>query len=610
MCHLGLPCRCPDPLRPLPGEARVWKRRAMNLRQYLGGAASHRVASPPHRVLFGALLSLLAACEPIASGNATRSGAASMGDGVAQAAVDTAPAQPVPHGMNVPSYQNPILSGTNPDPSICRVGDDYYLVTSSFEYFPGVPIYHSKDLVHWRQIGHALTRESQLPLSQAESSKGIFAPTIRHHDGTFYVITTNMEGGGSFYVTATDPAGPWSDPIWIQESVFTMDPSLFFDDDGKVYYTRHGEGQNGAVFQAEIDVSTGHLKDVPRRTWEGTGDIWPEGPHLYKRAGWYYLLISEGGTSYGHKITMARSRSPWGPFESHPDNPILTHKHLPKHPIQATGHADLVQTQEGQWWMVLLGIRPSAPGYHHIGRETFLSPVRWDSEGWLSVNDGRPIELEMSIASLPAPHPWPEQPAREEFERESLGYEWNYVRNPLLANYSLTERPGFLRLRGTDISLDDAASPTAVVQRQRHHRVRVTTEIHFSPKAGQRAGLVVRGNEQNHHQLLLEMSQVNGKLGRSVVLHSRIGGTSRRVAEHVVGEGPLVLGIEGFAERYEFFAETSDGQRLDLGSGPTAAFAYERTQSFTGAFIGLHAHTQNGPEPAVADFAWFEYQAR
>lgn len=512
--------------------------------------------------------------------------------------------------MNASSYQNPVLSGTNPDPSVCRVGDDYYLVTSSFEYFPGVPIYHSKDLVHWRQIGHVLTRESQLPLTGTPSSKGIFAPTIRYHDGTFYMVTTNMEGGGSFYVTATDPKGPWSDPIWIEEPVFTMDPSLFFDDDGKVYYTRHGEGRDGAVFQAEIDINTGKLKETARRIWNGTGGIWPEGPHLYKINDLYYLLLSEGGTSYGHKVTMARSPSPWGPFEAHPENPILTHEHLPEHPIQATGHADLVQTEQGQWWMVLLGIRPSTPGHHHIGRETFLAPVHWNDAAWPIVNDNQPLELEMLAPGLPAAHPWPPQPPRDEFDGTALGYEWNYLRIPQPDDYSLTARPGFLRLVGTSTSLSDVASPTAILQRQRHHRMRATTELHFAPQAGQRAGLVVRGNEQNHYQLLLEGAEVNGKSTRKAVLLTRINDVSQTVSEHPVAEGPVVLGVEGFPERYDFFVETSDGERQALGSAPTPPFSYEQTESFTGAFIGLHAYAESPTEAAIADFAWFEYLPR
>jgi xylan 1,4-beta-xylosidase len=530
--------------------------------------------------------------------------------GAAAAASERAPSTVEADPPTVASYRNPVLPGTNPDPSACRVGEDFYLVTSSFEYFPGVPIYHSRDLVHWRQIGHVLTRETQLPLSGVKSSMGIFAPTLRYHDGTFYMVTTNMEGGGSFYVTATEPEGPWSDPIWVKESVFTMDPSLFFDDDGKVYYTRHGGQRNGAIYQAEIDIATGKLQAQPTKIWDGTGGIWPEGPHLYKVDGTYYLMISEGGTSYEHQVTVARSSSPWGPFEVNPKNPILTHVDRPKHPIQATGHAELLDTPNGQWWMVLLGIRPSTPRRHHIGRETFLAPVAWSKAGWPVVNGGRPIELEMSSDGLPPAHPWPEPPSRNEFDEQELGFEWNYVRNPEFENYTLTERSGFLRLKGTTVSLRDVASPTLVLLRQRHHRVTFSTEVEVQARVGQRAGLVVRGNEDNYFTLLVEGTRAAGEPPRSVVLTTRIAGKSVEVGRQPVVDGPVVLSIEGYPDRYEFFFAQGNGSRRPLGTGPTTPFAYEETQSFTGAFIGLYAQSDRPNEPTVADFAWFEEKPR
>jgi xylan 1,4-beta-xylosidase len=317
---------------------------------------------------------------------------------------------------NPASYRNPVLPGFHADPSVCRVGDEYYLVTSTFEYFPGVPIFKSRDLVHWRLIGHCLTRASQLPLAGAKSSQGIFAPTIRHHDGIFYLVTTNMSSGGSFYVTARDPAGEWSEPVWLNETTWSMDPSLFFDDDGKVYYTRHGGGERGGVVQAELDLASGQLKSDVQPIWPGTGGIWPEGPHLFKIAGRYYLLISEGGTSYDHMLTVARADSPWGPFEPCPHNPILAHRPRTGHPIQATGHADLVQAQNGTFWLVLLGIRPTNGPYHHLGRETFLAPVVFDRAGWPVVNGGAGIEFEMPSLGLPPFEAPPAPPARDDFD--------------------------------------------------------------------------------------------------------------------------------------------------------------------------------------------------
>lgn len=500
------------------------------------------------------------------------------------------------------SYKNPIIPGTHPDPSVCRVGDDYYLVVSSFEYFPGVPIFHSKDLVHFRQLGYVLTRESQLSLSQARSSQGVFAPTIRHHDGVFYVVTTDVAGSGSFYVTATDPAGPWSEPFFVKENAFTMDPSLFFDDDGRVYYTRHGEQRDGGIFQAEIEIETGRLLQTPRQIWRGTGGIWPEGPHLYKVDGTYYLMISEGGTSYDHMITVARAASPFGPFEAFENNPIVSHRGLPDHPIQATGHADLVQTPGGDWWLVLLGIRPSTERHHHIGRETFLAPVTWH-DGWPLVNAAKPLELTMSGEGLPPARRFEAEPARDDFEERELRVTWRYVRNPTLKNYSLTESPGFLRLYGSGTSMNDIGSPTLVVRPQVSLRTRATTEVHFNPKKCERAGLVVRGNEDNHYQLLVEGTGVPGE--RAVVFRTCIGGKSEEVARRALQPGPVTLTVEGETSHYSFSFSAAGGAPVALGSAPTSSFAFEKTQSFTGAFVGLYAYSAE-PGPAPADFAWFE----
>lgn len=274
-------------------------------------------------------------------------------------------------------FSNPIIPGFYPDPSMCRVGNDYYLVTSTFEYFPGVPLFHSRDLIHWRQIGHCLTRSSQLPLEKAGSSGGIYAPTLRYHNGKFYMVTTNV-AVGNFFVYADDPAGEWSEPVWLEHK--GIDPSLFFDDDGKVYFTWTTDNQ---IWQCEIDINTGATLTKPRPIWSGTGGRYPEAPHLYKINGTYYLLIAEGGTEYGHMVTLARADSPWGSFESCPHNPILTHRHRGANPIQGTGHADLVEAHDGSWWMVFLAFRTLAhyQNFHHLGRETFLAPVKWDEAG-------------------------------------------------------------------------------------------------------------------------------------------------------------------------------------------------------------------------------------
>jgi xylan 1,4-beta-xylosidase len=392
----------------------------------------------------------------------------------------------------VSTYNNPILPGFHPDPSICRVGDEYYLVTSTFEYFPGVPVFQSHDLVHWRLIGHCLTRKSQLNLDGIRSSKGIYAPTIRHHDGIFYMVTT-MVDGGNFYVTAKDPAGPWSDPVWLDAE--GIDPSLFFDDDGAVYYTRHAGQGDGVIVQSLLDVGTGKLAGEMREIWRGTGGIWPEGPHIYKINGKYYLMIAEGGTAAGHMETVARSGSPWGPFESFPGNPILTHRTREGHPIQYLGHADLVETQDG-WWGVCLGVRPVGGAYHHIGRETFLSPVVWTGDGWPVFNGKGTLETAMPLPRL-VQKAWPEEPPRDDFDAAMLGLSWNHVRNPNVRDYSLTERPGHLRLWGSEIGMGDVGSPAFVGRRQTDHFCHAAARLSFDPKSpNEEAGLALRYDEK------------------------------------------------------------------------------------------------------------------
>jgi xylan 1,4-beta-xylosidase len=514
--------------------------------------------------------------------------------------------QAVPKSQGA-TYTNPVLSGFHADPSVCRMGkDDYYLATSSFEYFPGVPIYHSKDLVHWRQVGHALTRESQLPLAGQLSSKGIFAPTLRCHLGTLYLVTTNIDNGGSFFVSTRDPAGAWSEPVWIKEKSWSMDPSLFFDDDGKVYYTRHGGGRHGGVYQAEIDMATGALKEEPRLIWAGTGGIWPEGPHLYKFKGMYYLLISEGGTSYEHSLTMARSASPWGPFEAAPSNPLLTHRYHPELPLQSVGHADLVQTEQGNWWLVMLGVRHQQR-HHHIGRETLLSPAAWDTQGWLVVNQARPLQTTMSAQGLPPAAPWPAEPVRDEFSAPRLGLQWAMLRGPAHDLVSLSERPGVLRLKASNVTLQDVATPAFVARRQEHLYMRAASLLDFTPTAeGQSAGLVLRQNEANHYVL-----RITGAPQRRVELVLRIAGQSVVLKSLPVGSGSVLLQVVSTPDQYVFGFVPEGGAMVSMGSLPTQALSSEKAGGFTGVFVGMYAQNETRANNAIAmppaDFAWFDY---
>ncbi|OHV29155.1 MULTISPECIES: glycoside hydrolase family 43 protein [Pseudofrankia] len=287
--------------------------------------------------------------------------------------------------MNV----NPILPGFYPDPSICRVGSDYYLATSSFEYFPGVPIFHSTDLLHWEQIGNVLDRPTQLNVAPglAFASAGIFAPTLRHRDGRFWLVTTNFTDvrKGHLLVHTDDPAGAWTDPVYTQGAL-GIDPDLAWDDDGTCYLSW---SYPGTIMQAAVDPESGKLLSEPQALWSGTGLAFPEAPHLYRHGGWWYLVIAEGGTERGHTVTVARSRSITGPFDANPANPILTRSGT-EHPVQNTGHADLVELPNGDWAMVHLGVRPrgSSPKFHVNGRETFLAGVEWASD-WPTVVEDR-----------------------------------------------------------------------------------------------------------------------------------------------------------------------------------------------------------------------------
>ncbi|MDO3413349.1 glycoside hydrolase family 43 protein [Saccharibacillus sp. CPCC 101409] len=502
-------------------------------------------------------------------------------------------------------YANPVIPGFHPDPSICRVGEDYYLVTSTFEYFPGVPVFHSRDLVHWRRIGHCLTNEVQLPLGEAGSSGGIFAPTLRHHDGWFYMTTTNVSGIGNFYVRARNPAGPWSDPIPVAQG--GIDPSLLFDEDGKVYFQSACDGGEGnGIYQCEMEIETGVLLTPSRLIWQGTGGACPEGPHLYKVGALYYLMIAEGGTEYGHMETIARSAQPYGPYEACPHNPILSHRSMDSG-IQATGHADLVQAQDGSWWAVLLGIRPAAyPKRHHLGRETFLAPVTWTEDGWPIFGRGGVIDGEMQAPQLPA-RVWPQPPVRDHFESEELGLEWIFLRNPRPGSRSLRERRGYLALRGDKTTLDDGKAPVFVGRRLSHFRCRTAASLTFEPRAdGQEAGLTLFMNEKYHYDLFIARRE--GR--KAVVLRKRVGSM---ITEQVYDcpAGPVVLEADARPDLFffRFGPEEGSGQRVDAGSGETHFLSTEMAGGFTGVIIAMYA--VGGPCPGESEpalFDWFDYE--
>jgi len=510
--------------------------------------------------------------------------------------------------MSPKNFKNPILPGFHPDPSICRVGREFYLVTSSFEYFPGVPIFHSRDLVNWRQLGHVLTRKSQLDLANAPSSCGIYAPTLRYHNGLFYMITTNVGRIGNFVVSAKRPEGPWSDPVAIDQD--GIDPSLLFDE-GRVYYTHCGSGKTfeyPSIKQAEVDLGTGKYR-TKKVIWKGTGGQWVEGPHLFKFGSWYTLIAAEGGTSYGHSIVAARSKKPFGPFLGCPHNPILTHRDRPKLPIQALGHSDFVELESGEFWAVLLGIRPRFGRYHHLGRETMLCPVKFTADGWPVFENGQ-LRSSYPLPKL-EPHPFETPPARDDFDLPKLRHDWQFVRNPVARDWSLKARPGFLRLIGSSATLDDVTAQSAVVRRQQHFDCVCRTKLDFNPKSeNEEAGLFVRAREGFHYDLSLR--RVNGE--RRLELFSTINGKRCSIGSAKAGSGPIELEVAADARKYTFTGFIGK-RRHTLGSLPTRGLSGECVSKhgqmhFTGTMIGVYA-SGNGPRCRTpADFDWFEYAKR
>jgi len=512
-------------------------------------------------------------------------------------------------------FHNPILAGFYPDPSICRVGEDYYLVTSTFEYFPGLPIFHSRDLVHWHQIGHVLDRPSQLPLDGVRPSGGLYAPTIRYSQGVFYVINTLVDGAtksGNFIVTATDPAGPWSEPYWL-DGADGIDPSLFFDDDGKASYvgTRLKAGSDFKKGQTEIwlqelDLGSMRLIGEPQVIWDGAvkNAVWSESPHIYKIGGRYYLITAEGGTAHHHSVMIARSDVITGPYEGNRGNPILTHRHLGlDYPIVGTGHADLVETQTGEWWMVLLAMRPYGGYYYNLGRETFLAPVRWE-EGWpiVSAGTGR-IEFTYPVPNLPE-HDWPIAPARDEFDQPTLAPQWLFLRTPRDNFWSLKERSGWLRLRLRPERLSERVNPSFIGRRQQHIDFTAQTLMEFTPPSEHEcAGLVLIQNNDFHFYFV-----VTRRAEPVVSLIKRAQGVEETLAELPVAAGRVYLKVEAHQQSYSFYVAIAPDQWLPVAEGIDGRILSTPVAGgFVGAVIALYASSSGQASTNVADFDWFEY---
>ena len=490
-------------------------------------------------------------------------------------------------------YRNPVIAGYHPDPSICRVGEDFYLVNSSFQYFPGVPIYHSKDLVNWELIGNVLDRESQLPLKGATSWLGIYAPTIRYHEGTYYMITTNVGNGGNFMVTSRDPKGPWSEPLWLEQQ--GIDPSLWFEN-GKCYMVSNPDN---TIMLCEIDPKTGKQLTKSKPLWQGTGGRYPEGPHIYKKDGWYYLLISEGGTEMAHKLTIARSRSIEGPYEANPANPILTNCNMKGQTmqIQGTGHGDFVEAPDGSWWLVFLAYRNFGGAYHHLGRETYLAPVEWKAGEWPVVNNGEPIDTLMQAKTLPL---MPMQAKQTYYDFKSpFGPEWVYIQNPIAQNYQKKDGRLVLIPHGT---LTDNNRPTFIGRRQESDKVLVETEVDAATLGtGCEAGLTVYQINDGHYDLALA-KDLSGKV--AVIMKFQAKSLAKAVAGDVV-TGKVKLRITSDGDMYRFEYATVYGAFTSLAEHNCQMVSTEVVGGFTGVMVGMYAEGGAG-----ASFGYFRYEEK
>ena len=513
------------------------------------------------------------------------------------------------------TIQNPILPGFNPDPSICRVDEDYYIATSTFEWFPGVQIHHSRDLVHWRLLTHALQETRLLDLRGIPSSAGVWAPALSYHDGLFYLCYTIVhrheaatKDTPNFLTTASSIDGPWSDPVFINASGF--DPSLFHDDDGRKYWLnmvwdhRPNRSPFYGICLQEIDIDSRKLIGESKLIFKGSQIGLTEGPHLYKRNGWYYLLTAEGGTEYEHAVSLARSKNLHGPYEIHPENPILTSSGRPDLRLQKAGHASLVETSTGEWYMPHLCGRP-LPGSRrcNLGRETAIQKVEWRDDDWLYLvgDDNTPKER------VPGPaleaHPWPALPNRLPFD--SLHYA-----TPRLPSRCVVRSPDHLRLVGAE-SLESCFEQAMLARRLTKHQATVTTCLEFTPQSFQQmAGLVAYYNNYLFHYLYLSFDEVQG---HCLQIHTCDDGTSTfPLGGHLipVPEGEIYLRAT-FDDQDLQFSWSLDGSSYHkVGEVLDASILSDDHGDhwgFTGTFIGLACQDLTGNR-RVADFSFLEIE--
>ncbi len=526
------------------------------------------------------------------------------------------------------TFRNPVISGFAPDPSIARVGSDFYLVNSSFEYFPGLPIYHSRDLVNWTLISYALTDPQALEFGAVESSGGIHAATIRHHNGVFYVVTTTILAGEptSFILTADDPRGPWSAPH-ILEAAEGIDPSLLFDDDGRVWYTanRHIDDPDfpgqAEIWLQELDLDAMKLTGPRHALWRGCCQgAHAEGPHLYKRDGTYYLLIAEGGTSYEHAVSIASASQVTGPYVNNPRNPVLTHRHLSyDHPVTGVGHADLVELEDGRWYAVALGWRLIDAAHGTLGRETYLLPVTWERERewWKDEKATHPVFSPRSgRIDLAYPLPFENAPQRsrgplnDTFDAATLGLEWNTRRAPATPFHDLTTTPGALTLRLQPGHIAETAQYSFLGVRQRDFAFQAETTVRFTPATTtEEAGLAI---VQNDRAALL-FTIAGGPDAPRVRVARSLYEEVTELASAPIDTPRVQLRVVGDHLAYRFFMSTDGRQWRAVGDEVDGAFLSPNTLrgfNYTGVYVGVYGSSNGAVTENAAQFDAFTYEPR
>lgn len=527
--------------------------------------------------------------------------------------------------------KNPILRGFNPDPSICRVGDDYYIATSTFEWYPGVQIHHSKDLINWRLITRPLNRESQLNMLGNPCSCGVWAPCLTYHDGLFYLLYTDVKRHDltfkdthNYLVTSDTIDGDWSDPVYINSSGF--DPSLFHDDDGKKYvvnliWNHLGNGSPfGGIVLQEYSPERKNLTGPVTKIFQGTELGCTEGAHIYKWNGYYYLITAEGGTGYRHAVTMARSRTITGPYEVDPVKYICTSKDEPGAYLQRAGHGDIVETKEGEYCLVHLCSRPLGERDRSpLGRETAIQRLKWTEEGWLRLADGGVIPHDQVASPVKQLHPWPDKPPRDEFDDKKLAIDFQWLRTPWPDGFfSLSERPGYLRLVGRE-SIGSWFTQALIARRQQDFCYTATTKMEFEPDNFQQmAGLVCYYNTHKFHYLYISKDEDGGKYIAIMCCNGDVSKALQYPLDedviYIDENMPVWLRAEIDFEKLFFYWSLDDTNWHQIPVQLDASILSDESgngagANFTGAFVGMCCQDLSG-QKKNADFDFFEYIGR